>query len=203
MSLGRFLKDKRMKKILFLFLILSSESGSAETRSDMPRAVNSEEKSSGEVAVDQAIALVAEFSRAAGLSDASVFLKRIAKAESDFGRHPATFRKDYYGGIWQVDKVGYQETKNVRAHPSLRRLHAALAKILARTGVAETDWIKTSWKDCLIPLYSCMAARLYLALIPAPIPDSLSDQAKYWKTHYNTPSGAGTEQHFIASNKGC
>mmetsp|Transcript_197 Transcript_197/g.284 ORF Transcript_197/g.284 Transcript_197/m.284 type:complete len:179 (-) Transcript_197:115-651(-) len=159
------------------------------------------ENNSGEVAVDKAIALVAEVSNDARLSDASVFLRRIAKAESDFGRHPSTFRNSYYGGIWQVDRVGYEETKNVMAHPSLRRLHASVEKKFSWMGLPGVVWSKSSWNDCIIPAYSCMAARLFLALITTSIPRSLPDQAKYWKTHYNTPSGAGTERHFIESNE--
>lgn len=160
-----------------------------------------ETKNAGERAVDQAIELVAGVSEEAGLADASVFLKRIARAESDLGRHPSTFRQGYHGGIWQVDRMGYQETQNVAAHPSLRRLHAAVALKFAAAGVAGVVWSQRTWADCLMPAYSCMAARLYLALIPAPIPYALVDQAQYWKQYYNTLSGAGTERHFIEANE--
>jgi len=34
------------------------------------------------------------------------------------------------------------------------------------------------------------------------VPDSLEDQAKYWKKYYNTVAGAGTVEHFIEANKG-
>ena len=40
-----------------------------------------------------------------------------------------------------------------------------------------------------------------MQLTPDPIPDSLEDQAAYWKKNYNTSAGAGTAQQFINNNK--
>ena len=59
------------------------------------------------------------------------------------------------------------------------------------------DWTSTTWNDLEKPLYSGLAARLFLARLSAPIPTDLASQAQYWKTHYNTVAGSGTVQKFI------
>ncbi len=44
-----------------------------------------------------------------------------------------------------------------------------------------------------------LLARLKYYMVPDPIPDELIGQARYWKQHYNTPLGAGTEDQYIAN----
>lgn len=149
----------------------------------------------GESRVLQAISLADKISLVAGISPIGVFLKRIAKVESAYGRAPGTYRPGYHGGIWQVDRVAYEATKDLRSHPGLRRLHRAIS--LTLNGL---DWLGTTWEDCRDPVYSCLAARLYLAAIPEAVPSSLEDQAAYWKKYYNTEAGKGTEEAFIQAN---
>ena len=88
----------------------------------------------------------------------------------------------------QVDKIGYDET--VR-QSGLRKYWD---RIKERLGI---DWTKTTWNDLEKPLYSGLAARLFLARLSAPIPTDLTEQASYWKTHYNTAAGKGTPEKFI------
>ena len=59
------------------------------------------------------------------------------------------------------------------------------------------DWTQSSWEDLTKPLYSGLAARLFLVKIPAPIPSDLPGQAAYWKRYYNTVAGKGTVEKFI------
>lgn len=158
------------------------------------------EQSFGEKVVDQAIAIVAAFSKEAQLPDISVFLKRIAKVESNWGKDPKTFRPNYHGGIWQVDRIGFNETKNTASHPRLKRILTAVQRIQILPDAAPIEWNSTAWEKCRIPVFSCLAARIYLATIAAPIPPSLIEQASYWKKHYNTEAGSGTEIDFISAN---
>jgi len=71
-------------------------------------------------------------------------------------------------------------------------------QIKAKLGI---DWTNTRWEDLEKPLYSGLAARLYLARISAPIPSALEAQAQYWKTHYNTSAGKGTKEKFVEDVK--
>ena len=88
----------------------------------------------------------------------------------------------------QVDEIGYDETVKQKG------LKQYWDQIKAKLGI---DWTETEWKDLEKPLYSGLAARLYLARISAPIPSDLTSQAQYWKTYYNTSAGKGTVQKFI------
>ena len=39
-------------------------------------------------------------------------------------------------------------------------------------------------------------ARLKYWRVSQPLPETLDGMARYWKTYYNTPKGAGTEDKF-------
>lgn len=43
--------------------------------------------------------------------------------------------------------------------------------------------------------------RLHYLRVPEPLPNSIEGYAKYWKDHYNTYLGAGTEEEFIRNYK--
>ncbi|XP_022091887.1 uncharacterized protein LOC110979972 [Acanthaster planci] len=119
------------------------------------------------------------------------FLRRVAWVESKDGTDPNTYRAGYHGGIWQVDKIGFESTKDTASHPGLRNKFASIKSSLS------IDWTTVQWDDLRKPLYSALAARLFLANIPSPIPSGLQEQAAYWKNHYNTSSGAGSESKFV------
>jgi len=157
-----------------------------------------QEKATGEAVVEA----VAKYIRDAGIfADDHGFLKRIACVESKYGNDPNTFKpkndKPYYGGIWQVDKIGFDETKNVRSHPSLR---TTMEKIKKQKGI---DWNSVTWEDLWKPLYSGLSARLLLSTKAGKIPDTLEGQAEYWKKHYNSGVGKGTPEKFIKDVKAC
>jgi len=116
------------------------------------------------------------------------FLCRVAWVESKYGEASGTYRSGYHGGIWQVDEIAYDETVTQKGLKKYRD------KIKAKLGI---DWNDTEWEDLDKPLYSGLAARLFLARLSAPIPTDLASQAQYWKTHYNTSAGKGTVKKFI------
>lgn len=45
--------------------------------------------------------------------------------------------------------------------------------------------------------YACAMARVHYFRVRAPHPTDLPGYARYWKAHYNTPLGKGTEAKFI------
>ena len=122
--------------------------------------------------------------------DDKQFLRRVAYVESKDGTDPNTYRSGYCGGIWQVDVAGFNDTQATGSHP---KLVAKYEKIKDRFGI---DWPKVEWSDLKKPLYSGLAARLFLLNIPASIPSDIPGQAKYWKDHYNK-TGKGTVEKFI------
>merc|ERR1711955_163493 len=143
------------------------------------------EGAKGEKLVKEVIKLVED-----ALGETNGFLLKVALVESRFGNDPDTVRKGYDGGIFQVDKIGFKDSQDVRSHPGLGRKFAAIKQAFG------IDWSKVSWKDLRKPLYSAIAARLYLLNKPGRIPSSLQGQASYWKHHYNSGAGAGTVDKF-------
>ncbi len=123
--------------------------------------------------------------------DDQQFLRRIAFVESKDGTDSSTYRSGYNGGIWQVDDIAFRATQDTSSHPGLILQHE---KIKAEF---EIDWQSVQWSDLRAPLYSGLAARLFLLTIPEAIPCDIAEQAAYWKKYYNTASGAGTKQKFI------
>jgi hypothetical protein len=132
-------------------------------------------------------------------------LERIAQAESRNGDHPDTFSnkdgKPYFGGIWQVDKIGFEATQDTTSHP---RLKEKFKKIKRELGI---DWTTVKWEDLTKPLYSGIAARLVLTLAfdPAtrtspPIPRDETAQGVYYNKHYNR-SGRATDQSLVDRNR--
>ena len=118
------------------------------------------------------------------------FLRRIAFVESKDGTDSNTYRSGYHGGIWQVDEIAFRSTKDTASHPGLIAKHQ---QILDTFGI---NWLNVEWSDLRIPLFSGLAARLFLLNIPDTIPCDISGQATYWKRYYNTFAGAGTVGKF-------
>ena len=120
-------------------------------------------------------------------------LRRIAYVESRDGTDSGTYRNGYYGGIWQVDEMVFENTQDTTSHPALA------AKLDAIQQIFGIDWRTLRWQDLRRPLYSGLAARLFLANVPAAIPfaSNLQAQGEYWNTHYNTNAGAGAVQRFV------
>ena len=121
------------------------------------------------------------------------FLRRIAYVESKDGTDSGTYRSGYHGGIWQVDEVGFRDTQDTTSH---RRLAKKLDKIHDSFAI---NWREVQWEDLRKPLYSGLAARLFLSNIPEfiPVASDIRAQGQYWKKHYNTDDRAGTADKFV------
>ena len=123
---------------------------------------------------------------------ANGMLKGIANVESDGGRNKGVGGG---GGIFQVDPIGFKETKNTKTFPKLNRLYGEIKNKF------NIDWNNVQYSDLQDPLYGALAARIFLYTKPGAIPTTLEGQAAYWKKHYNTLAGKGTEYDFIKKNR--
>jgi len=74
------------------------------------------------------------------------------------------------------------------------------ANITAINRTFNVEWSKLVWKNLTIPLYSALAARLYLVQTTGfhAFPRSIEEQAAYWHTNYRTN---GSEERFINATK--
>lgn len=114
-------------------------------------------------------------------------LRRIAWVESKDGTDSNTFRVDNHGGIWQVDETLFLETQNSSRNLGLETKHKKIREFF------NIDWPTVTWEDLRKPLYSGLAARLFLSIIEEPIPlaSDIDGQAEYWNQYYNTSGTAG------------
>ena len=139
-----------------------------------------EERASGKDVVEA----VVEKIRRANFPDDSQFIRRLAHVETKDGvsnltYYPAT----NYAGIWKVNESFYNKTKD----PSLSNQHAAIQSAF------NIAWANTTQQDLLKPLYSGLAARLYIDSVGQTIPQRLKDQASFWAQHYNSRDGLTSE----------
>ncbi len=106
-------------------------------------------------------------------------MKRLAFIMSRNG--DASFRLQNDGGIWQVSRYAFDDTKNELEHVRLPKKYQKLRDIL---GIE--DWRNVKITDLEKPLYSALAARLYLSNFAEAIPPSfdIEKQQKYWWRHY-------------------
>ncbi|KAK7480283.1 hypothetical protein BaRGS_00028451, partial [Batillaria attramentaria] len=126
------------------------------------------------------------------LSQDNMLLRRLAYVESHDGTDPDTFRSGFYGGIWQVTRPMYDITK------SSAYLEPARNNIQTHLGI---NWEATSWTDLLKPLYSGLAAALYISneLHQNPAPTTISQQQTFWATQYHHGGVSASEYTTLAN----
>jgi hypothetical protein len=119
--------------------------------------------------VDVTDASLRKIKRAGVFPEDYSFMRRCALVESSFGDKEFTYRDNYFGGIWQLERSNFEKTKN----SNLTSYHTA---IFNNWGI---NWTSVTWNDCLKPLYSGLATRLYsLSLgVDVPIPGTVEEQA--------------------------
>ena len=126
-------------------------------------------------------------------TDDQQMLRRITYVETRYGNNPNTYSDaNNDGGIWQLSESKYDATKGT----SDATLNSLIQNIYDEFGI---NWTSTQWSDLRKPLYSALAARLYLQVISASIPLSsdISGQATYWITYYTT--SGGTESDYVTA----
>ncbi len=119
-------------------------------------------------------------------------LRRIAYVETRDGADSDTYREGYHGGIWAVNEALFQDTQDVASHPALTAVFQQIDSVFA------ISWNTVEWNDLRKPLYSALAARIYLFNVPESIPSvvSVQSQAEYWRRNYNT---AGSTTAFVSA----
>ncbi|PAF49858.1 hypothetical protein BKH41_00720 [Helicobacter sp. 12S02232-10] len=122
----------------------------------------------------------------ANKEDLRALLRETAKTESNYGKTP-DFTPDSGKGIFQIDKIGFDEAIN---QPS--RIKNQVLKIgydLDRLDYSD----KRVTQDALL---NTILARLYYYKKPK-IPSTREGRAAFWKKYYNSILGAGTEQAYL------
>jgi hypothetical protein len=94
-------------------------------------------------------------------------------------------------GIFQMEPATHDDLHaNFIAHrPQLR---IKVNNLSLRIGIAEMVWNLA---------YAAAMCRVHYLRVSEPLPSAgnLNAQAHYWKSHWNTPLGAGTVQEYVAN----
>ena len=136
--------------------------------------------------IDVTTATIQKISRSQIFPDDYNFLERIAYIESEFGQAQRTPND---GGIWQVNNAFFTQSK-------IKRLQSLHDQINSTFGI---NWPAVTYRDLLKPLYSGLAASIYLTSLPEQIPQQVADQASFWLEYYNQRDY--TEQIFLVKIK--
>ena len=133
------------------------------------------------------------------------YLRRVARVESSDGLDDSTYRDGYHGGLWQVDEPLFLVTQDNTTYPQLTDKHKLV------NDQFKVDWMTMQWRELRKPLWSGMAACLYMCAVGGKIPSSISKQAEHWSKNYNSkkehPHKAGHRQknlteEFVGKVKG-
>ncbi len=141
---------------------------------------------------DVVLAVVAKIECSEVFPTDNRLLRRIAYVESKDGTDSDAYRPQdrYYGGIWQIDFAAFQRTQDTNSFPALEELHSEIAQKIY-DGDEAIEWTAVQWTALEKPLYSGLAARLFLSTIDDDIPaaSNVSGQADYWNRHYKNGEG--------------
>ena len=123
-------------------------------------------------------------------------MMEIAKTETREGLHPYTIRPGYSGGVFQVDRITFDD---IQKRCLVKGSHYAKkrAMLLRKLGI---DIASFQWKDLEDnPLLSGLFGRLKLTPFDEPIPDTQEGRAAYWKKYYNSEAenAKGTPQKYM------
>ena len=144
-------------------------------------------------------ACIAKISKAGLFSSDQQLLRRIAYVETHDGQDPNTYSGLHIdGGIWQLNQTKYEFTKDNVSDELLEDMETEL----------DIAWLNTSFSDLRKPLYSALAARLYLELVLSssiPLSTNVAGQASFWINDY-TSSGHNISDftnaiHYISINE--
>lgn len=113
-----------------------------------------------------------------------LFLRRLAFVESTDGNDPDTYRQGYDGGIWKVSQSMLSATTSC---PTVIRNTCQTIQ-----DELNIDWTAVTWADLRKPLYSGLAAALYLMTrlgsSTPDVPATLEGQEKLWLQQYHPGS---------------
>ena len=110
-------------------------------------------------------------------SDDYNLMRRIAWVESQYGENAFTYvpGSSFHGGIWGINEASFNATKT--------------SELVASQAIQQSfqiDWSLVVWEDLRKPLYSALAARIYLDVMVLASNDlllnSTVDQLALWKS---------------------
>ena len=122
---------------------------------------------------------------------AHILLLGTLAAETNLGTFRDNTNYSAGNGISQFDRLPFEDIQSRVCH-----YHKDWVETIKEE--FDIDISTVTWHSLhYSPLASIIFARLLYKLIPDEIPSELKYIAKYWKKHYNTELGKGSEDEFI------
>lgn len=126
---------------------------------------------------------------------AKQLLMETAAAETLCGEYPDPTIYGAGTGVMQVDKGTFEWLKEkYSTRPVAKKLLDNMNIDVAKVQYCELE---------NSPVLSAVWARFRYMATPEAIPETLEERAKFWKKHYNTSQGKGTEAHYIDKSDVC
>jgi hypothetical protein len=120
-------------------------------------------------------------------NNADEFMFNIALAETAGGTTPDSLASNGFG-VFQFDRIGVKDIIGRTNKTNKRKVEQTLAIKIDEVNPEDLA------DNVLLGAIFC---RLKWKLVPKQIPLDIYEQARDWKTYYNTMAGKGTEEHFI------
>ena len=121
----------------------------------------------------------------------NVFLRNMAYVESRDGVNFDAHLNNMDGGIWKITARQFQLTQQLLRSPRHREVYAAITIYLGQ------DWLDVEYRDLAKPLYSGLAARLYLTYISSLSIPPTAQQGGFWSSVFK--GGKGDIQRWLSS----
>lgn len=108
-------------------------------------------------------------------------------------------------GLWQIESASVADSLVDLISKDKLELSNNAARWVGQSDDMSWHWWvgETSHDICksmvISDRVSCLFSRLHYLRFPEPVPESLGDQAAYWKAHYNTYLGRGTPEDYLRS----
>ncbi len=127
-----------------------------------------------------------------------LFMRDIARVESDFGENENTFSNPNSSatGIFQVkaDKAMAEVQRRIKEPNSFQNLKTYNKQLKESLGI---DLSTATAEDLETPIYSAAFARGYLMTVTKPIPTDPQAQANYWRNNYNKGDDYSVSDYLI------
>jgi hypothetical protein len=106
---------------------------------------------------------------------------------------------------WQLEKESVQASLQLFQFPSQSFLLKTATNFLFCDPHAPVTWATHYTLDEILEMMTldnndkigCLFARMHYFRVPSAIPESLEEQAAYYKQYYNSPLGAATVEQYI------
>lgn len=121
-------------------------------------------------------------------NQAVAMLLETAAQETHMGRYRDPTPNGAGRGLFQIDLVAFEDVQHRARDIDVFRVREAFGIDVRSVKHSDLDFS---------PLLAAIFCRLFYKLKPEPFPVTVIQRASYWKRHYNTFAGKGTEVDYV------